>query len=184
VDNEYFEIVRENKFLVVVRAQSAVMFTGDFPHAGVRNVKAGSSQEQLLSSLNNRIAKVLEQYPDDDPVAQTKAVVAVLCRFPNLDQLCRLHCSSEMTNAKLSIPANTVGFSDCLANTPDTRCLESDEHVVHNPRSVSQRGSPRLVICGDEDTADESGADEEWEDTGNDKVRSIAKHLKRKGTRH
>jgi hypothetical protein len=62
--------------------------------------------------------------------------------------------------------------------------LESDEHVVHNPRSVSQRGSPRLVICGDEDTADESGADEEWEDTGNDKVRSIAKHLKRKGTRH
>lgn len=183
VDNECFEIVRENKFLVVVRAQPAVMFTGDFPHAGVRNVKVGSSQEQLLLSLNERIAKVLEQYPDDDPVAQTKEVVAVLCRFPNLDQLCRLHCSSEMTNAKLSIPANTVGFSDCLANTPDTRCLESDEHVVHNPRLV-QRDSPGLIVCSDEETEDESGDDEEWEDTGNDKVRSITKHQKSKGTRH
>merc|ERR1712063_24281 len=35
---EVYEIVRENKSLVVIKADNAVMFTGDFPHAGVRNV--------------------------------------------------------------------------------------------------------------------------------------------------
>eukprot|EP00540_Astrosyne_radiata_P000366 CAMPEP_0116838908 /NCGR_PEP_ID=MMETSP0418-20121206/9475_1 /TAXON_ID=1158023 /ORGANISM="Astrosyne radiata, Strain 13vi08-1A" /LENGTH=932 /DNA_ID=CAMNT_0004468965 /DNA_START=205 /DNA_END=3004 /DNA_ORIENTATION=+ len=124
---ELFEVVRENDFLVVIRAESGVMFTGDFPHAGVRNISKGSEEDALMAKLNERIKAVLDGHPADDPLGQTRAVVDVLCGFPGLIRLCRLHCSTEMLTGHLRIPPNTIGFSDCLPNPPDSRCLECDE---------------------------------------------------------
>jgi hypothetical protein len=177
VDKECFEIVRENEFLVVLRAKIGAMFTGDFPHAGVRHVKLNSPQEQLLKILNIRIASVLEQYADHDRLAQMKAVVGVLCRFPNLDQLCRLHCSTEITAANLSIPANSIGFSDCLANLPDNRCMEGDMPAEDDAEFPSNVVSPAHSSRGDRfmDEDDEESDDEkEWEDIENGPVPEIS----------
>lgn len=177
VDKECFEIVRENEFLVVVRAKIGAMFTGDFPHAGVRHVKVNSPQERLLMELNNRIASVLEQYIDYDRLAQMKAVVGVLCRFPNLDQLCRLHCSTEIRAANLSIPANTIGFSDCLANLPDNRCMEGDTPVADDAEFSSNVVSPAHSSGGgrvDEDE-EESDDEKEWEDIENEPVPEVSR---------
>jgi hypothetical protein len=175
-DNQCFEIVRENEFLVVVKAKTGVMFTGDFPHAGVRNVKVDSKEEELLKALNKRIANVLEKYPDYDRLAQTKAIVDVLCRFPNLDQLCRLHCSTEITTGNLSIPANTIGFCECLANPRDPRCLESDKPVEpededHDYTIVTPVVSPR--VDSDDEEELESDDEEEWEDTEPDSLPTL-----------
>ena len=46
--DEILSIVRENDHLVVVEAKRGVMFTGDFPHAGVRNFPADSNEQQLM----------------------------------------------------------------------------------------------------------------------------------------
>ena len=182
VDDECFEIVRENESLVVIRATTAVMFTGDFPHAGVRNVKVGSSQERLLGSLNKRIAFVLGHCVDNYSLAQTKGVVDVLCGFPNLDSLCRLHFATVMSTTKLPVPVNTVGFNDCLANPRDTRCLDGDAPVHHQPNSSSQWDSRALVDANAEETEDESGDDDEWDEE--DTIQSIHGHKKRKYPRH
>jgi hypothetical protein len=156
-----FEIVRENEFLVVLRAKTGVMFTGDFPHAGVRNVKVGSKQDDLLKLLNEGIAGVLDQFSEQDRLGQTRAIVEVLCNFPNLDQLCRLHASTEITTGNLCIPANTIGFCDCLANPPDARCLEDDTP----PPPEEEKASHVLVTAPDDDDSDESSDEEpEWVD--------------------
>ena len=179
VDKECFEIVRENEFLVVVRAKIGAMFTGDFPHAGVRNVEVNSSQEQLLKTLNKSIASVLEQYPDHDRLAQMKAVVGVLCGFRNLDQLCRLHCSTEITAANLSIPANTIGFSECLANPPDSRCMEGDlsDDAEFSSNVVSPAHSSRDDRFVDE-YDEESDDEEEWADIENGPAPQVSSHHK------
>ena len=102
------------------------MFTGDFPHAGVRNVALNSPEDKLLQKLNLRISAVSEEF-HDDRLAQTRAVIDVLCSFPGLNKLCRLHCSTKILGGNLQIPENTIGFTGCEPNPPDPRCLQDDE---------------------------------------------------------
>jgi hypothetical protein len=124
-NGETYDIVRENDKLVVIRAPTGCMFTGDFPHAGVRNIVPSSHEDTLLVKLNQRILTALQELPDDR-LAQMRAVIDVLCSFPGLDKLCRLHCSTEMLHGNLQIPANTIGFTGCEPNTPDPRCFQED----------------------------------------------------------
>lgn len=125
-DGEVFDIVRENKFLVVIKAKKGCMFTGDFQHAGVRNVARYSEEDRLLDSLNDKISAIVAKYPSHERLLRNKAMVDMMCNFPGLNRLCRLHCSTEMLGGNLSIPRNTIGFSNCWANHPDSRCHESD----------------------------------------------------------
>jgi hypothetical protein len=124
---ELFEIVRETDHLVVIKASArGVQFTGDFPHAGVRNIQAGSEEDKLLVKLIRDIDLLLKKYSEDD-LTQIKAIIDLLCNFPCLDKLCRLHFSTKITSGNLFIPGNTVGFSDCFINPPDMRCLQEDK---------------------------------------------------------
>lgn len=178
VEGQTFEIVRENDHLAVVRAKPGAMFTGDFPHAGVRNVVLGSEEDRLLQKLNRRIAFVLESFSENDRLGQTKAIIEVLCKFPNLDKLCRLHCSTEITTGKLNIPANTIGFSGCLANPPDPRCFESDvvaeEPVVVSDTAMMDDSEKTMPESDDEESDYECEEDEEWkDDDANDSVPSL-----------
>jgi hypothetical protein len=45
--NEDFSIIRENDHNVVLWAGPGVVFTGDFPHAGVRNFSPGSDDQEI-----------------------------------------------------------------------------------------------------------------------------------------
>lgn len=130
--DEVVPIVRETDYLVVVKLRTGGMFTGDFPHAGVRNIPHGSTEDTLMSLLNKKIADIVATYPAKERVLQTKAMVDMMCNFPGLNKLCRLHCSTEMLGGKVCIPPNTIGFSECLANPPDSRCYEMDDEVDGN----------------------------------------------------
>ena len=124
-NDEVYDIVRENDKLVVIKVDSGCMFTGDLPHAGVRNVAPNTYEDTLLTKLNILMNAALQKFPDER-LAQIKAVINVLCTFPELDKLCRLHCSTEMRQGNLTIPGNTIGFSGCEPNTPDRCCLQND----------------------------------------------------------
>ena len=58
---EHFEIVRESKHVFVLKVQSGCAFTGDFQHAGVRNVCPGSDDDEKLQDLNERMQSLLKQ---------------------------------------------------------------------------------------------------------------------------
>lgn len=79
-EGDVFEIKRENKFLVVLEC-SGVMFTGDFVHAGVRNVEVGSKEDALMVDLNNRLqssifhgAQLREKHEDIRKVSEYSRV--------------------------------------------------------------------------------------------------------------
>lgn len=124
-NDEVYDVVRENDKLVVIKVDSGCMFTGDLPHAGVRNVAPNTYEDSLLRKLNILVNAALQKFPDER-LAQIRAVVNVLCNFPELDKLCRLHCSTEMLQGNLTIPGNTIGFSGCEPNPPDRCCLQDD----------------------------------------------------------
>jgi hypothetical protein len=115
--NEDFSIIRENKHLVVLGATPGVVFTGDFPHAGVRNFAPGSSEDSLMNKLNEKIDATLESSPEESQVIP--AIVDMLCSFGGLNRICRLFCSTELVQTKMTIPRNTIGFTGCYDNLPD-----------------------------------------------------------------
>ena len=124
--DEILPIVRENDHLVVVEAKRGVMFTGDFPHAGVRNFSADSDEQRLMDMLKEKIAEIADRYPVHERVLRTKATVEMMANFPGLNKLCRLHCSTRMVKGGILVPDNSVGFDGCLPNEPDRRCFEND----------------------------------------------------------
>ena len=124
--DEILPIVRENDHLVVVEAKRGVMFTGDFPHAGVRNFQAESEEQRLMDQLKEKIAEISDRYPVHERVLRTKAAVEMMANFPRLNKLCRLHCSTRMIKGGILVPDNSVGFDGCLPNEPDRRCFEGD----------------------------------------------------------
>ena len=124
--DEILPIVRENDHLVVVEAKRGVMFTGDFPHAGVRNFQAESEEQRLMDQLREKIAEIADRYPVHERVLRTKASVEMMSKFPGLNKLCRLHCSTRMIKGGILVPDNSVGFDGCLPNEPDRRCFEGD----------------------------------------------------------
>mmetsp|Transcript_33797 Transcript_33797/g.73241 ORF Transcript_33797/g.73241 Transcript_33797/m.73241 type:complete len:1510 (+) Transcript_33797:223-4752(+) len=124
--DEFFTIVRENEHLVVVAAAKGVVFTGDFPHAGVRNFPKRSEEQELMDLLNSKIVEINSKYPAHERLLRTKSYVQMMCDFPNLNKLCRLHCSTEMVDGQISTPHNMIGFDGCYPNAPDRRCFEDD----------------------------------------------------------
>jgi hypothetical protein len=127
-DNVEYEIVRETDMLVVLRVKGGVIFTGDFPHCGVRNVGRGTPEEVLVNELNQKIQAILEDFSARQRVSRSKAVVDMLCRFPGLDKLSRLHCSTQTHDCGISIPFNMIGYASCLMNKRDDRCHEEESN--------------------------------------------------------
>eukprot|EP00549_Striatella_unipunctata_P011611 CAMPEP_0118723340 /NCGR_PEP_ID=MMETSP0800-20121206/31950_1 /TAXON_ID=210618 ORGANISM="Striatella unipunctata, Strain CCMP2910" /NCGR_SAMPLE_ID=MMETSP0800 /ASSEMBLY_ACC=CAM_ASM_000638 /LENGTH=414 /DNA_ID=CAMNT_0006631757 /DNA_START=843 /DNA_END=2088 /DNA_ORIENTATION=- len=118
-----FKIVRENDYLVVLKIPAGCQFTGDFPHAGVRNVRTGSDEDFLMRKMNRKIAEIGEKYQGTE---HGNKLVEMMCSLKGLGSLCRLFCSTEMRNTEVYMPKNAVGFSKCLPNTPDPRCYQDD----------------------------------------------------------
>mmetsp|Transcript_3699 Transcript_3699/g.5620 ORF Transcript_3699/g.5620 Transcript_3699/m.5620 type:complete len:123 (-) Transcript_3699:794-1162(-) len=115
------------------------MFTGDFPHAGVRNICQNTPEDLLMEKFNCNIADIINEYPAREHIMRTKAVVDMMCKFPGLDRLCRLHCSTEMLEGNIRIPPNTIGFSECLPNMPDTKCHEHDMPLQINEEKPTSK---------------------------------------------
>jgi len=137
--DETFRIVRQNNHLVVICARTGCMFTGDFPHAGVRNICQNTPEDLLMEKFNCNIADIINEYPAREHIMRTKAVVDMMCKFPGLDRLCRLHCSTEMLEGNIRIPPNTIGFSECLPNMPDTKCHEHDMPLQINEEKPTSK---------------------------------------------
>lgn len=140
--DEILPIVRENDHLVVVKAKRGVMFTGDFPHAGVRNFLSDSEEQRLMDLLKEKIAEIADRYPVHERVLRTKATVDMMANFPGLNKLCRLHCSTRMIKGGILVPDNSVGFDGCLPNEPDRRCFE-DDVVEENEGLVEVKAKPK-----------------------------------------
>ena len=94
-----------------------------------------------MNKLNAQIEAVNQRYPAHERVLRTKAVVELMCNFPNLNKLCRLHCSTEMLKGHIQIPENTIGFDGCLPNVPDTRCFQDDPQLEPTPTPVDNVGN-------------------------------------------
>jgi hypothetical protein len=111
-DGETFNIVRETEHLVVIQAIPGLMFTGDLRHAGVRNV----SESDLVESFTEKLTEIM----GDKELSRTvlRAIVDMLCEFKGLNRICRLHCSTRLLDSKMRIPVNTIGFTECLPNSP------------------------------------------------------------------
>lgn len=140
--DEILAIVRENDHLVVVEAKRGVMFTGDFPHAGVRNFSSESEEQRLMDKLKEKIAEIADRYPVHERVLRTKATVDMMANFPGLNKLCRLHCSTRMIKGGILVPDNSVGFDGCLPNDPDRRCFE-DDVVEDDKEEVKVKAHPK-----------------------------------------
>lgn len=121
-DGARYEIVRESDTLVVLLVKGGVIFTGDFPHCGVRNFSRGTRENEMLNNLNQKIQKINEEYATR-PLSRSRAIVEMLGRFPGLDQLSRLHCSTKTHDCSISIPFNMIGYAECFSNQRDDRCF-------------------------------------------------------------
>lgn len=118
VPSEEFPIIRETEFLVVIRGKPGVMFTGDFPHAGVRNVQVGSSEDVLMKEFFEKVDAITKESIKRPNKEIVRNISKMMCQFPNLNQICRFHCSTEPLRGPLIIPRNTVGFVGCNPNPP------------------------------------------------------------------
>jgi hypothetical protein len=124
--------MRENDFLVVLQANPGGLFTGDFPHAGVRNFSVGSAEDTLMMKFYGKIESILEEGQDngEDHEEITREMITMMCNFKGLNRLCRFHCSTEPTGGPLRIPRNTVGFVDCKPNPPDVGIEGSQDEAT------------------------------------------------------
>jgi hypothetical protein len=107
--------------LVVLEASPGVVFTGDFPHAGVRNVQIASEEDELMRDLFDEVEEIINTSKNAKYSDIIKNVFKMMCNSPNLDKICRFHCSTEPIGGQLEIPRNTIGFVDCYPNRPDKR---------------------------------------------------------------
>jgi hypothetical protein len=114
-------MIRKNEYLIVLQVNPGVMFTGDFPHAGVRNVQIHSHEDLLMTSFYSNVREILSEFQEDEETYEdlSERVFEMMCNFSNLNKICRFHCSTEPLDGPLEIPRNTVGFEDCYPNNPD-----------------------------------------------------------------
>jgi hypothetical protein len=135
-DDVKYEIVRETGTLAVLRVSGGVIFTGDFPHCGVRNFHRGTPDEELVKDLNQKIRTITNEYSSRQRVSRSKTVVEMLGQFPGLNRLCRLHCSTQTHDCSISIPFNMIGYAECFANQRDDRCLDTDSNECETRSSA------------------------------------------------
>jgi hypothetical protein len=131
---ETFDIVRETKYLAVIRTEHGFMFTGDFRHAGVRNVSRQSPDNRLLELLNDKVTHTLGDESLSSQKQLTK-IVDMLCNFPNLNKLCRFHCTTQLLDDKMKPLLNTVGFTGCLPNPPRSKGERGPDKKKRKTRS-------------------------------------------------
>ena len=125
VPTQRFEIVRENKYMYVLRVHKGCRFTGDFPHAGVCNVDEASTDMTELRGFFERVDGIWERHlassGGGDPLYHlnfTKDVLNICAATPRLDRFCRLYVSTKNKEHVLQIPENTVGYYKCYSNGP------------------------------------------------------------------
>ena len=142
---EEFEIVRENKHLVVLKVMNGCMFTGDFPHAGASCCNALDVNDDDLcclakqfwmgidelvvtsSDCDENIPKQQEQQQqetqqqasmDNNKSKGTDGVLEFCRKFKGLNRLCRLYIATEWRESVLNVPPNIVGYYKCYSNQP------------------------------------------------------------------
>eukprot|EP00980_Cylindrotheca_fusiformis_P022835 scaffold9825_cov203-Cylindrotheca_fusiformis.AAC.4 len=120
IRGEEFKITRDNKLLVELEANPGVVFTGDFPHAGVRSAPVGSQEDKSMKLLFDQLEEIIANSLGLCHAEFVKKVFKMMCSFPDLDKLCRFHCSTEPLHSPLQFPRNTVGFVGCYPNDPGT----------------------------------------------------------------
>lgn len=108
-----------------------MLFTGDFPHCGVRNIENDSPESELMERFNNKINTVLKDIPARERVIRSQKIIQMMCKFPRLDALCRIHSSTQMVDGTFRQPRNAVGFSYCQINERDARCKENDSKTIN-----------------------------------------------------
>jgi hypothetical protein len=116
VESEAMHVIREDDFMVVVSAEGCI-FTGDFPHAGVDNFVNNRGAQDLTKQLAEKIDAIMAKHPRQTNKTN-KNIINLLCEFENLDTICRMHCSTEPRDSKMTIPRNAIGFSGCRPNPP------------------------------------------------------------------
>jgi hypothetical protein len=136
---EFFDIVRVTKDLTVIKAHHGFMFTGNFRHAGVRNVARNGFESDLLDHFNQKMSSTLDSESWSSPNQRNAAVVEMLCNFPGLNKLCRFHCTTEILKSKMRPPLDTVGFVDCLPNPP--------RYKGNRGPDVKQRATRSCQLC-------------------------------------
>lgn len=132
---EVLDIVREREHLVVIEVEKGVMFSGDFPHAGVRNVSQQSLENELLERLNSSISVILENSNMTDR-QRLSTIVDMLCEFSGLNKLCRLFCSTQQLQG-VKNQRNEVGFTSCFANSPDDAYDDESPVAISKVQDIS-----------------------------------------------
>ena len=105
------------------------MFTGDFPHAGVRNIPHGSNNDNAMAEFNTRVKSIFDAVPKSQRLKRNKKLLEMMNEFPGLDKLCRLHCSTDIPEKDFYIPYNAIGFTDCWENPPDNSYGDDDQNI-------------------------------------------------------
>jgi hypothetical protein len=162
--DEEFRIVRENDFLVVLLANPGVMFSGDFPHAGVRNFPKGSRGDKLMERLNSSIQSILDEAEEggEEHSDTRKDIMSLMCGFKDLDKICRLHCSTEPLVDWLRIPRNTVGFVGCRPNPPEGEGEPSEKEEDDDPVSELEADDEHHHEEADKQSVSASEEDDDW----------------------
>jgi len=94
---ETFPVVEHAKNTSIIDICGAgVIFAGDFPHFGVRNVD--KSNKKLNDNMINLFEKLNEKDPDDK-----KGLVTILKSTPGLDELCRLFLKVKPKDNKFQL---------------------------------------------------------------------------------
>ena len=104
--------------MITIEGKPGVSFTGDFQHAGVRNFDRGTVEDSLMERLFANIQEAIQEATETED--STEQVIAMMCEFSGLNQICRFHCSTEPVEGPLVIPRNAVGFVDCKKNPPSS----------------------------------------------------------------
>lgn len=125
-DGTKYKIVRENDNIVVLSVAGGVVFTGEFPHCGVRNFRRGTKEDEMMEELYSKITTFVEGHNPRQRLSRDKAIVDMLCNFPGLSRLSRLHCSITARKCCISIPFNMIGYANCFLNERDDRCYQND----------------------------------------------------------
>mmetsp|Transcript_10136 Transcript_10136/g.20942 ORF Transcript_10136/g.20942 Transcript_10136/m.20942 type:complete len:844 (-) Transcript_10136:132-2663(-) len=134
---EDFEIVRESKYVVVLKVKKGCIFTGDFPHLGVLNLQSSQhEQHEALSHFFSQVDQISRlthvtvsgkqwkhqgRNREPDHVACSNAVLELCCGMVGLNKLSRLFISTESKEHTLSLPDNAVGYCKCYSNPSESK---------------------------------------------------------------
>lgn len=110
VPGETFRVDRhEGEHVVVVEAPGGVVFTGDMPHAGVRNVRLDGPEYTSMIELFENIDGFLMEEGEGG----NKHALGSLCHRTKVNDFSRLYLSTELKKSRINIPRNAIGYHEC-----------------------------------------------------------------------